>query len=35
VGSAYRFFQAQLVAADDPDDLSDITRIEDAVMSGL
>jgi hypothetical protein len=35
VGSAYRFVQAQLVAADDPDDLSDITRIEDAVMSGL
>ena len=35
VGAAYRFFQAQLVAADDPDDLSDIARIEDAVMSGL
>jgi Protein of unknown function DUF262 len=35
VGAAYRFFQAQLVAADDPDDLSDIARIEEAVMSGL
>jgi Protein of unknown function DUF262 len=35
VGAAYRFFRAQLVAADDPDDLSDIARIEDAVMSGL
>ena len=35
VGAAYRFFQAQLVDADDPDDLLDIERIEDAVMSGL
>jgi alkylated DNA nucleotide flippase Atl1 len=35
VGAAYRFFQAQLVAADDPEDLSDIARIEDAVLSGL
>jgi alkylated DNA nucleotide flippase Atl1 len=35
VGAAYRYFRSQLVAADDPDDLSDIARIEDAVMSGL
>jgi uncharacterized protein with ParB-like and HNH nuclease domain len=35
VGSAYRFFTAQLIAADDPDDLADIERIEDAVISGL
>ena len=33
-GRGYRFFEAQLVAADDPDDPSDIARIEDAVMSG-
>ena len=35
VGSAYRFFAAQLVAADDPDDPLDVERIEDAVISGL
>jgi len=35
VGAAYRFFVAQLAAADDPDDLLDIQRIEDAVISGL
>lgn len=35
VGAAYRFFTAQLAAADDPDDPLDIQRIEDAVISGL
>jgi alkylated DNA nucleotide flippase Atl1 len=35
VGVAYRFFAAQLVAADDPDDPLDIERIENAVISGL
>ncbi|MBF9131349.1 DUF262 domain-containing protein [Plantactinospora sp. S1510] len=35
VGAAYRFFAAQLAAADDPDDPLDIERIEDAVISGL
>ena len=35
VGVAYRFFAAQLITADDPDDPSDIERIEDAVISGL
>jgi alkylated DNA nucleotide flippase Atl1 len=35
VGAAYRFFTAQLVAADDPDDPLDIERIENAVISGL
>ncbi|WP_406045095.1 DUF262 domain-containing protein [Micromonospora sp. NBC_00898] len=35
VGAAYRFFVAQLAAADDPDDLLDIERIESAVISGL
>ncbi|MCP3785334.1 DUF262 domain-containing protein [Micromonospora sp. A3M-1-15] len=35
VGSAYRFFVAQLAAADDPDDPLDIERIENAVISGL
>jgi alkylated DNA nucleotide flippase Atl1 len=35
VGTAYRFFAAQLVVADDPDDPLDIQRIEDAVISGL
>src|SRR4051812_43702010 len=35
VGAAYRFFGAQLVAADDPDDPLDIERIENAVISGL
>ncbi|MEY7972937.1 DUF262 domain-containing protein [Saccharomonospora xinjiangensis] len=35
IGAAYRFFSAQLVAADDPDDPNDIERIEDAVISGL
>lgn len=35
VGAAYRFFTAQLNVADDPDDLADIERIEDAVIAGL
>ena len=35
IGSAFRFFQAQLVAFDDPDDPLDIERIEDAVINGL
>ncbi|MGW0216820.1 GmrSD restriction endonuclease domain-containing protein [Micromonospora chokoriensis] len=35
VGAAYRFFAAQLVAVDDPDDPMDIERIEDAVISGM
>jgi alkylated DNA nucleotide flippase Atl1 len=35
VGAAYRFFRAQLESCDDPDDLTDIERIEDAVISGL
>ena len=35
LGTAYHFFSAQLVVADDPDDLTDIDRIEDAVISGL
>lgn len=35
VGSAYRFFRAALVEADDPEDEQDIDRIEDAVISGL
>ncbi|WP_433605852.1 GmrSD restriction endonuclease domain-containing protein [Dactylosporangium sp. CA-139114] len=35
IGEAYRFFRKQLVAADDPEDPSDIERIEEAVISGL
>ncbi|MEU8261586.1 DUF262 domain-containing protein [Micromonospora sp. NPDC048999] len=35
VGAAYRFFVAQLAAADDPDDPLDIERIENAVIAGL
>jgi alkylated DNA nucleotide flippase Atl1 len=35
VGTAYRFFAAQLVDADDLDDPLDIERIENAVISGL
>ncbi len=35
VGAAYRYFRARLVAMDDPDDPTDIERIEDAVISGL
>ncbi|MFI7218860.1 GmrSD restriction endonuclease domain-containing protein [Micromonospora maritima] len=35
MGAAYRFFAAQLVAVDDPDDPMDIERIEDAVISGM
>ncbi|MBL6276090.1 DUF262 domain-containing protein [Micromonospora fiedleri] len=35
IGEAYRFFGAQLAAADDPDDPLDIERIENAVLSGL
>lgn len=35
VGAAYRYFRSQLAAADDPDDLLDIERIESAVISGL
>ncbi|MEV4757814.1 DUF262 domain-containing protein [Micromonospora sp. NPDC049559] len=35
VGAAYRFFVAQLAAIDDPDDLLDIERIENAVISGM
>ena len=35
VGATYRFFKAQLIAFDDPDDPLDIDRIEDAVVNGL
>ena len=35
VGSAYRYFTAELLGADDPDDPTDIERVEDAVISGL
>ncbi|MGQ0775097.1 MAG: GmrSD restriction endonuclease domain-containing protein [Pseudonocardiales bacterium] len=35
VGAAYRYFSAQLLGVDDPDDPADIERIEDAVISGL
>jgi alkylated DNA nucleotide flippase Atl1 len=35
IGAAYRFFSAQLAGADDPDDPTDIERIENAVISGL
>jgi alkylated DNA nucleotide flippase Atl1 len=35
IGAAYRFFRARLEAADDPDDVHDIERIEEAVISGL
>jgi alkylated DNA nucleotide flippase Atl1 len=35
IGEAYRFFTAQLVAADDPEDPTDIERIEEAIISGL
>ncbi|ANN15064.1 hypothetical protein SD37_04900 [Amycolatopsis orientalis] len=35
VGAAYRYFAAQLVRVDDPDDELDIERIENAVISGL
>jgi alkylated DNA nucleotide flippase Atl1 len=35
IGAAYRFFSAQLIAIDDPDDPADIERIEDAVIAGL
>ncbi len=35
IGAAYRFFTAELSAADDPDDPFDIERIENAVIAGL
>jgi uncharacterized protein with ParB-like and HNH nuclease domain/alkylated DNA nucleotide flippase Atl1 len=35
VGSAYRFFRAQLSELDDPDDDLDIERLEEAVIAGL
>ncbi|GAA1675861.1 hypothetical protein GCM10010977_22010 [Citricoccus zhacaiensis] len=35
IGTAYRYFQSQLIAADDPDDPVDIERIEEAVTAGL
>ena len=35
VGTSYRFFRAQLVDLDDPDDELDIARLEDAVIAGL
>lgn len=35
IGTAYRFFKAQLAGADDADDPNDIERIEHAVISGL
>lgn len=35
IGSAYRYFSAELVAADAPDDPLDIERIESAVITGL
>ncbi|MFJ4102258.1 GmrSD restriction endonuclease domain-containing protein [Amycolatopsis japonica] len=35
IGAAYRFFSEQLAGADAPEDLNDIERIEDAVISGL
>ena len=35
IGTAYRFFTAQLAGADDADDPNDIERIEHAVISGL
>jgi alkylated DNA nucleotide flippase Atl1 len=35
IGAAYRFFSAQLIDLDDPDDPADIERIEDAVIAGL
>jgi len=35
VGAAYRYFRAQLVEADDPDDELDIARLEEAVIGGL
>jgi alkylated DNA nucleotide flippase Atl1 len=35
IGAAYRFFSAQLIDLDDPDDPADIERLEDAVITGL
>lgn len=35
IGAAYRYFSAELAAADDPDDPLDIERIEHAVIAGL
>lgn len=35
IGVAYRFFRAQLMDADDPEDELDIHRIEEAVLNGL
>lgn len=35
VGETYRYFRGRLADHDDPDDLRDIERIEDAVLSGL
>lgn len=35
IGEAYRFFSAQLVSSDDPDDPFDIEAIEEAVLYGL
>jgi alkylated DNA nucleotide flippase Atl1 len=35
IGAAYRFFRAELANSDDPDDVQDIQRIENAVIGGL
>jgi alkylated DNA nucleotide flippase Atl1 len=35
IGAAYRYFSAQLIDLDDPEDPADIERIEDAVIAGL
>lgn len=35
IGDAYRFFSAQLVSSDDPEDPFDIEAIEEAVLYGL
>ena len=35
IGAASRFFQAQLLDYDDPDDPLDVDRLEDAVINGL
>jgi len=35
IAEAYRFFRTALVAADDPDDPEDLTRIEHTIRAGL
>jgi alkylated DNA nucleotide flippase Atl1 len=35
IGSAYRYFRSRLQGADDPDDPTDIQRLEEAVIDGL